>query len=219
MPDQRTSPGPGPGPDCPDCPRLVAFRLAARTREPDWHNAPVPSFGDPKARLLIVGLAPGLGGANRTGRPFTGDGAGFTLYPALARFGWTRGTFDARVDDGLELIDCRITNAVRCVPPQNKPTGAEIATCRRFLQTEILAPPGPRAILALGRIAHDSTLRALGLRLAAYPFGHGAMHEIGPDLVLASSYHCSRYNMNTGRLTETMLDHVLLALRRHLDAR
>ncbi len=215
MPDLR----PAPGPDCPDCPRLAAFRHAAREREPDWHNAPVPSFGDPEARLLIVGLAPGLGGANRTGRPFTGDGAGFTLYPALARFGWTRGSFDARTDDGLELVDCRITNAVRCVPPENKPKGAEIATCRRYLEAEITARPRPLAILALGRIAHDSTLRALGRRPAAHPFGHGAMHDVGPGLLLASSYHCSRYNMNTGRLTEAMLDDVLLALRRHLDAR
>lgn len=221
MQDQRLTPARAPAHDCPDCPRLVELRLAMRAREPLWHNAPVPSFGDPAARLLVVGLAPGLGGANRTGRPFTGDGAGFTLYPALARFGWTQGTFDARVDDGLELVDCRITNAVRCVPPENKPTGAEIATCRRFLEAEILTVPRPKAILALGRIAHDSTLRALGRRPSAHPFAHGAMHdlghELGADLLLASSYHCSRYNMNTGRLTEAMLDDVLRALRRHLD--
>jgi uracil-DNA glycosylase family 4 len=203
-----------PPADCPLCPRLVAFREAARARQPDWHNAPVPSFGDPAARLLIVGLAPGLSGANRTGRPFTGDGAGFTLYPALARFGWSRGTFDARPDDGLELVDCRITNAVRCVPPENKPNGGEIATCRQFLMSEL---EGPRAILALGRIAHDSTVRALGLRPAAHPFGHAAWHVPGPGLALAASYHCSRYNMNTGRLTEAMLDAVLARLRRHLD--
>lgn len=206
-----------PAADCPLCPRLAAFRLQARAKEPDWHNAPVPSFGDPAARLLIVGLAPGLSGANRTGRPFTGDGAGNTLYPALARFGWSRGTFRARPDDGLELVDCRITNAVRCVPPENKPTGAEIRTCRRFLGQELTAEPAPRAILALGRIAHDSVLRALNLKPTAHPFGHDAWHDVGPELVLASSYHCSRYNMNTGRLTEAMFDTVLAGLRRHLD--
>jgi uracil-DNA glycosylase family 4 len=179
----------------------------------------VPSFGDPAARLLIVGLAPGLGGANRTGRPFTGDGAGNTLYPALARFGWSRGRFEARPNDGLELIDCRITNAVRCVPPANKPVGAEIAACRPFLFAELTTAPAPRAILALGRIAHEATLRALGLKLAGFPFAHGSWHEVGTSLVLASSYHCSRYNMNTGRLTEPMLDSVLARLRGHLDAR
>jgi len=207
-----------PPADCPLCPRLVAFRETARAKEPDWHNAPVPSFGDPAARLLIVGLAPGLSGANRTGRPFTGDGAGNVLYPALDRFGWSRGTFRARPDDGLELVDCRITNAVRCVPPENKPTGAEIRTCRRFLVDELTADPAPRAILALGRIAHDTILRALDLGLAAHPFAHDAWHDVAPDLVLASSYHCSRYNMNTGRLTEAMFDSVLARLRRHLDA-
>ncbi len=205
---------PAPPADCPLCPRLAGFRAAARDRQPRWHNAPVPTFGDPAARLLIVGLAPGLSGANRTGRPFTGDGAGNTLYPALARFGWSRGSFAARPDDGLELVDCRITNAVRCVPPENKPTGAEIRACRRFLAAEL---EGPRAILVLGRIAHESTLRALGLRPAAHPFAHAAWHEVGPGRVLASSYHCSRYNMNTGRLTEAMLDAVLARLRRHLD--
>ena len=206
-----------PPADCPLCPRLAAFRQQARAKEPDWHNAPVPSFGDPAARLLIVGLAPGLSGANRTGRPFTGDGAGNTLYPALARFGWSRGTFQARPDDGLELVDCRIANAVRCVPPENKPTGREIAACRTFLATELTAPPAPRAVLALGRIAHESILRALGLRPAAHPFAHDAWHQVGPGLVLATSYHCSRYNMNTGRLTDAMLDAVLARLRRHLD--
>ncbi len=208
-----------PAADCPFCPRLEAFRAAAREREPLWHNAPVPSFGDPAARLLVVGLAPGMGGANRTGRPFTGDGAGNTLYPALARFGWSRGTFDARPDDGLELIDCRITNAVRCVPPANKPVGAEIAACRPFLLAELTTQPAPRAVLALGRIAHEATLRALGLKLSGFPFGHDSWHEVGTGLVLASSYHCSRYNMNTGRLTEPMLDAVLARLRGYLDAR
>jgi uracil-DNA glycosylase len=206
-----------PPADCPLCPRLAAFRAAARARQPDWHNAPVPSFGDPAARLLIVGLAPGLSGANRTGRPFTGDGAGNTLYPALARFGWSRGTFRASPDDGLELVDCRITNAVRCVPPENKPTGIEIRTCRRYLALELDAAAAPRAILALGRIAHDSVLRALDLRPSAHPFAHDAWQEVAPNRVLAASYHCSRYNMNTGRLTEAMFDTVLARLRRHLD--
>jgi len=206
-----------PSLDCPLCPRLVAFRQAARIKEPDWHNAPVPSFGDPAARLLIVGLAPGLSGANRTGRPFTGDGAGNTLYPALARFGWSRGVFRASPDDGLELVDCRITNAVRCVPPENKPTGGEIRTCRRFLGEELVAAPAPRAVLALGRIAHESVLRTLGLALKAYPFAHAGWYDVAPDQILASSYHCSRYNMNTGRLTEAMFDTVLARLRRHLD--
>jgi len=206
-----------PPADCPLCPRLAAFRQAARARQPGWHNAPVPSFGDPAARLLIVGLAPGLSGANRTGRPFTGDGAGFTLYPALARFGFSRGVFDARPDDGLELVDCRITNAVRCVPPENKPTGAEIATCRGFLGGELACRPAPEAILTLGRIAHDSTLRALGLRLKDHPFAHGASFALGDGRRLAASYHCSRYNMNTGRLTVAMLDAVLVGLRSFLD--
>ncbi len=206
-----------PPADCSLCPRLVAFRAAATAKAPDWHNAPVPSFGDPAARLLIVGLAPGLSGANRTGRPFTGDGAGNTLYPALARFGWSRGTFAARIDDGLELVDCRITNAVRCVPPENKPTGVEIRTCRQFLAGELTASPAPRAILALGRIAHDSVLRALGLKPAAFAFAHDAWAAVGQGQVLASSYHCSRYNMNTGRLTDAMVDTVLDRLRRHLD--
>lgn len=210
-------PRPSPAADCPLCPRLAAFRHAAKVRRPDWHNAPVPSFGDPAARLLIVGLAPGLSGANRTGRPFTGDGAGFTLYPALARFGFSRGRFDARPDDDLELVDCRITNAVRCVPPENRPSGAEIATCRSFLVPEIATAPAPRVILTLGRIAHDSTLRALGLKLKAHPFAHGAVYAIGDGRRLAASYHCSRYNMNTGRLTEAMLDAVLAEIRAFLD--
>jgi uracil-DNA glycosylase family 4 len=165
-----------------------------------------------------VGLAPGLSGANRTGRPFTGDGAGNTLYPALARHGWSRGSFEARPDDGLELVDCRITNAVRCVPPENKPKGAEIKTCRPFLAGELATAPAPSAVLALGRIAHESTLRALGLKPAGFAFAHGAFHEIAPNRMLAASYHCSRYNMNTGRLTEAMLDGVLARLRRWLDA-
>src|SRR6266571_1247570 len=178
--------------DCPRCPRLVAFRETWRAREPDWFNAPVPSFGPRDARLLVVGLAPGLRGANRTGRPFTGDFAGDLLYATLLEYGFARGRYDARPDDGLELVDCRITNAVHCVPPENKPTGPEIATCRDFLKMRIPAMPSLRAIVALGRIAHDSTVAALGGRAAAAAFGHGRAHAIG-GLTVLDSYHCSRY--------------------------
>ncbi|MCB2054469.1 MAG: uracil-DNA glycosylase [Geminicoccaceae bacterium] len=204
--------GPGracPSRDCPSCPRLVTFRLAQRAREPDWHNAPVPAFGPFDARLLVVGLAPGLKGANRTGRPFTGDHAGIVLYDALARHGFSRGTFEARPDDGLELVDCRIVNAVRCVPPQNKPNGAEIAACRRFLVDHLVQPPRPLVVLTLGRVAHTSTLRALGLRERDALFAHGAHARPGDGPHLLSSYHCSRYNMNTGRLTVAMFDTVV----------
>nr|WP_274630684.1 uracil-DNA glycosylase [Mesorhizobium shangrilense] len=196
-----------PGHDCPLCPRLHDFIAGWRDREPDWFNGPVPTFlpvgGDSNARLLIVGLAPGLRGANRTGRPFTGDYAGDLLYSTLVRFGFARGVFQARPDDGLELIDTAITNAVRCVPPENKPTGAEITTCRRFLSATINRFPRLEAVLALGAIAHQSTVRALGGRVAAHPFKHAGEHRIGA-LTLFSSYHCSRYNTNTGVLTEAM---------------
>ncbi len=195
--------------DCPLCPRLVAYRLANRRRHPQWHNAPVPSFGDPAAALLIVGLAPGVAGANRTGRPFTGDYAGEILYPALLRHGLARGSYAARPDDDLEPVDCRITNAVRCVPPENKPTGEEIATCRPFLRDELLVEPRPRIALSLGRIAHDSVLRVFGCRLRDFPFRHGASYRLEDGTWLVSSYHCSRYNMNTGRLTEEMFDAVM----------
>ena len=215
-------PGPdhAPGRDCPLCPRLVAFREEARRKEPDWHNAPVPSFGPLDARLLIVGLAPGLRGANRTGRPFTGDWAGDLLYATLLEYGFAEGVYDERPDDGLMLVDCRIVNAVRCVPPQNKPTPAEIATCRAFL-TPSLASPSALAIVALGRIAHDSTLKALGARLAAYPFSHGGEHEIAAGattLRIFDSYHCSRYNTNTGVLTTDMFRGVFARARAFLDS-
>ena len=206
-----------PGHDCPRCPRLVAFRKNWRKREPEWFNAPVPSFGPVAARLLIVGLAPGLQGANRTGRPFTGDYAGVLLYATLSQFGFSRGKFDARVDDGLELVDCRITNAVRCVPPENKPTPAEIKTCRDFLAPTIAEMTELRAIVALGRIAHESTVRALGSKLSEAAFGHGKRHDIGPR-ALFSSYHCSRYNTNTGVLTPQMFHAVFAAVRGYLDA-
>ena len=206
-----------PARDCPLCPRLVAFRHQWRAKEPDWFNAPVHSFGPLDARLLVVGLAPGLRGANRTGRPFTGDYAGDLLYATLAEYGFSRGTFDARPDDGLTLVDARITNAVHCVPPENTPTPAEINTCRdAFLAHRIPAMPRLRAIVVLGRIAHESTLRALGQRLAAAPFGHGAMHMIG-RLALFDSYHCSRYNTNTGVLTPEMFRAVFRAVRAYLD--
>lgn len=203
-------------PDCPLCPRLVAFRGRNRAAEPAWWNGAVASFGPGDARLLIVGLAPGLRGANRTGRPFTGDYAGDLLYATLLEFGFARGSYAARPDDGLSLIDCMITNAVRCVPPENKPTPGEIATCRRFLAGRIghlrLA-----AILALGRIAHDSTLAALGARKAPFLFQHGAQHRLPQGMVLFDSYHCSRYNTNTGRLTPEMFRAVVASIKSYLS--
>ena len=205
-----------PGPDCPRCPRLVAFREHWRGREADWHNAPVASFGPLDARLLIVGLAPGLRGANRTGRPFTGDYAGDLLYGTLSEFGFARGTFEARPDDSLELVDARITNAVRCVPPENKPTPLEITTCRDFLKSTIAEMPKLRAIVTLGRISHESVVRSLGSKLSAAAFGHGATANIGPLAVFAS-YHCSRYNTNTGVLTPAMFRKVFAAVRAHID--
>ncbi len=205
-----------PDHDCPLCPRLVDFRLANRVAEPGWHNAPVRSFGDPDARLLIVGLAPGLRGANRTGRPFTGDYAGELLYQTLIEFGFATGSYLADPADGLVLNDCMVTNAVRCVPPQNKPTPGEVATCRRFLIGRIAALDRLEAVLALGRIAHESTLVALGARRAAFPFAHGAKHAVRPNLTLFDSYHCSRYNTSTGKLTPQMFKAVLQAIRDHL---
>lgn len=208
-----------PAADCDLCPRLAAFRGENRSTAADWHNAPVPSFGTGDATALIVGLAPGLKGANRTGRPFTGDYAGDLLYATLLETGFATGSYDARPDDGLTLVDCRITNAVRCVPPQNKPTPAEIGTCRPFLVATVAGMPRLKAILALGRIAHESTLVALAKRKSAYPFAHGAMHRLTPDLVLFDSYHCSRYNTNTGVLTAQMFRAVLLEMRRYVDGR
>jgi uracil-DNA glycosylase family 4 len=202
---------PEPRRDCPHCPRLADFRRAQRKVRPEWHNAPVPAFGALDARLLIVGLAPGLKGANRTARPFTGDHAGRMLYATLLRLGLARGTYDARADDGLSLQGTRVTNAVRCVPPQNKPLPAEFAKCRPFLVKEIAAMPRLGAILALGAGAHDQVLAALELGpKRQWPFAHGAIHEIedmrGGALVLIDSYHCSRQNTNTGRLTQAMFE-------------
>jgi uracil-DNA glycosylase family 4 len=196
-----------PSRDCALCPRLHDFIAGWRQREPQWFNAPVPTFlppeGEDSVRLLIVGLAPGLRGANRTGRPFTGDYAGDLLYETLIRFGLARGRFEARPDDSLELISTAITNAVKCVPPENKPIGSEINTCRSFLAANLGRFTKLEAILTLGTIAHQSTVRALGARVAAHPFSHGGHQKIGRFTVF-SSYHCSRYNTNTGRLTEEM---------------
>jgi uracil-DNA glycosylase family 4 len=206
-----------PGRNCPRCPRLAAFRTDWRKKEPGWFNAPVPSFGADTARVLIVGLAPGLQGANRTGRPFTGDYAGVLLYDTLKRFGFARGDYAAHPDDGLTLVDCRITNAVRCVPPENKPTPAEIKTCRDFLLPTIGEMKNLRALVALGRIAHDSVVTALGAKKSATPFKHGGRHTLG-TLALFSSYHCSRYNTNTGVLTPEMFRDVFAGVRGYLDA-
>ena len=203
--------------DCPLCPRLVAFRQDNRARDPDFHNAPVPSFGGRDAHLLIVGLAPGLKGANRTGRPFTGDYAGDLLYETLRKHEFAQGDYGRRPDDGLVLVGCRITNAVRCVPPENKPTGREAATCRRFLEAEIEGLPNLRAVLALGAVAHGAVLAALGLTRSHFPFRHGAIHDLPAPVWLADSYHCSRYNTNTGRLTAEMFDAVFAALRTRLS--
>jgi uracil-DNA glycosylase len=208
----------GPASDCADCPRLAAFRAANRIDYPDWSNAPVASFGESDACLMIVGLAPGLRGANRTGRPFTGDYAGELLYRTLIEFGFASGTYDRRPDDGLRLVDCAIVNAVRCVPPQNKPTPQEIATCRRYLTQAIFALPRLRIMLALGRIAHESALRAIKMIPAKFPFAHGARHALAPaPYCLFDSYHCSRYNTNTGVLTEAMFRDVFASIRAELD--
>ncbi|WOI54249.1 uracil-DNA glycosylase [Parvularcula sp. LCG005] len=201
--------------DCPLCPRLVAFRRANQEKYPDYFNGAVPSFvpegGEESTELLVVGLAPGIQGANRTGRPFTGDYAGDLLYSTLTTFGFTAGTFDARPDDGFRLKRAMVTNAVRCVPPENKPVGAEANACRPFLVSRMESLPRLKVIISLGKISHDNTVRALGGRLSAHPFGHNADYQIetghGP-VTLLSSYHCSRYNTNTGRLTESMFHDV-----------
>ncbi len=209
-------PGTEPPHDCPRCPRLVTLRSACRTEHPDWWNAPVPAFGDPDAWLALAGLAPGKHGANRTGRPFTGDYAGDLLFTTLAAFGLSKGRYDSRIDDGLTLDGAIIVNSVKCLPPQNKPLPQEIAACRPFFETQLAALPRLRVIVALGRIAHDAVLRAAGVRLAAFRFAHGAVHRLPDARHLVDSYHCSRYNTNTGRLTEAMFRDVFrtaLALR------
>jgi uracil-DNA glycosylase family 4 len=206
-----------PARDCPLCPRLVAFRKANRTKFPDYFNAPVPSFGPATARLLIVGLAPGLHGANQTGRPFTGDYAGDLLYATLKEFGFAQGDYDKRPDDTLKLVDARITNAVRCVPPENKPTGDEIRTCRVFLTTPLNEMPNLKRVVALGKIAHDAVVVALGAKMARHKFGHGRIHDF-ENIRLFDSYHCSRYNTNTGVLTPDMFREVFANVRASFGA-
>ena len=207
---------PEPPPACPLCPRLVAYRQENRAREPTWFNGAAPSFGDPGARLLVVGLAPGRSGANRTGRPFTGDYAGVLLYQTLLKLGFAKGRYEARPDDGLELVDCMITNAVRCAPPGNKPEPCEEATCRPFLAARIAALPKLEAIVTLGDVSRRNVLKALGLKGSAAPAGHGLEFDAG-RYRLFSSYHCSRLNTNTGRLTPEMFEQVFLRVRDYLD--
>ncbi len=208
-----------PGHDCPLCPRLVAYRAANRAANPDWHNGPVPSWGPREAPLLVLGLAPGVRGANRTGRPFTGDYAGRLLYGTLLKFGVARGEFREDPKDGMELLGCRIVNAVRCVPPENLPTPAEIRTCNGFLKAELAAMPRLRALLALGVVAHNALLRAKGIPAARYAFAHGAVHALPDGLWLADSYHVSRYNTSTRRLTAEMFEAAVGALLARLEGR
>lgn len=212
-PDKASSGDPEPPKDCKACDRLVAFRKLNQKKEPTWFNGAVPSFGRDDASLLIVGLAPGLKGANRTGRPFTGDYAGDLLYATLFEFGFATGHYGARPDDGLTLTGCMITNAVRCVPPENKPTTSEITACRNYLASRISHMKCLKAILALGRVAHESTLAALGYRRSHYPFAHGKRHDLPSHAPLFDSFHCSRYNTNTGRLTPKMFQDVFVSIR------
>jgi len=212
-----SAPESSPSQNCLLCERLAAFRKVQRAANSEWFNAPVPSFGDDAAELLVVGLAPGLKGANRTGRPFTGDYAGGLLYQTLRKFGFAEGIYDGRADDGLVLRRARITNAVRCVPPQNKPKPCEISACRRFLAAEITGMPNLRAILALGTIAHDAVLDALGLPRRRFAFTHGRLHRLPNSTLLADSYHCSRLNTNTGKLTVTMFESVFAAVAYRLE--
>ena len=205
-----TSPLPATEPphDCPLCPRLVALREALKIEYPTWWNAPVNAFGDPDAWLGIVGLAPGKHGANRTGRPFTGDASGPLLYDTLAKFGLASGTYQAKPDDDLQLHGTIILNAVKCLPPENKPTPEEIRACRPFLAGQVAALPRARIFIALGQIAHQSAVKILGGRLPKAPFGHLAEHRMPDGRILIDSYHCSRYNQNTGRLTPAMFEAV-----------
>lgn len=197
-----------PDKNCKLCPRLVEFREKNKAGNKDWFNGAVPSFGEYDAKLLIVGLAPGLKGANLTGRPFTGDYAGDLLYATLDKFGFSSGIYEARPDDGLKLNQCRITNAVRCVPPQNKPVTDEIKKCRPFLEAEIASMPNLKVIICLGRISHESLLNALNIKKSNHPFSHAAEHQLASGHTLIDSYHCSRYNTNTGRLTTEMFENV-----------
>ena len=203
--------------DCALCPRLAAYRAENAAENPDWFNAPVPSFGTLNARLLVVGMAPGVRGANRTGRPFTGDYAGVLLYETLLKFGFAEGTYRAEPRDGLTLQDCRITNAVRCVPPANLPQPAEVATCNRFLAAELAAMPSLRIVLSLGVLSHAAMLRASALPASRLRFRHGEIHTLPDGLKLANSYHVSRYNTSTRRLTTQMFEEVVAAIRAELD--
>ncbi len=202
---------------CQKCPRLAEFLAGVRQEQPSYFARPVPSFGEPNARTLIVGLAPGMHGANATGRPFTGDFAGILLYETLFEFGFASRPISEHAEDGLLLHDCRITNAVRCLPPQNKPTTQEVDTCNTYLAEELAGMPADSLVLALGTIAHRAVLKACSLKLSAFPFGHGAEHAIGPQLTLVDSYHCSRYNTQTKRLTPAMFKDVFRNLRTKLD--
>ncbi len=206
-----------PARDCPLCPRLAAFRADSAAANPVWFNAPVPSWGDVEAPLLIVGMAPGLRGANRTGRPFTGDHAGMLLYETLLRFGLATGRYGADPNDGMELRGCRVTNAVRCVPPANLPQPAEVNTCNQFLQAELRGMAELRVVLALGVLAHAAVLRACGIGVTRIRFRHGAITELPDGLLLADSYHVSRYNTNTGRLTREMFEQIVLATLQRLE--
>jgi len=208
-----------PSQNCPLCPRLVAFREEWRGKKPDWHNSPVETWSSDKesaVRMMIIGLAPGLRGANATGRPFTGDFAGDLLYSTLLKFGFAQGEYKQTPDDGMQLVSCAITNAVRCVPPQNKPVGEEINNCRPFLLETLMRFPNLKALITLGKIAHDTTTRAFGERVAAHPFRHQGQHEMGGYRVF-SSYHCSRYNTNTNVLTVEMFENVFKDVRTFLN--
>jgi uracil-DNA glycosylase family 4 len=209
---------PEPPRDCPICPRLVAYREENRAEHPDWFNGPAPSWGDPNARLLVMGLAPGRRGANRTGRPFTGDYAGELLYRTLIKFGFAEGEYRADPNDGLRLTDCMVSNAVRCAPPGNKPLPVEEASCRPFLKARLDALPNLKAIVCLGDVSRRNVLRALGLSPALAAAGHGVETEAGPYRIF-SSYHCSRLNTNTGRLTPEMFEAVFASVRNHFDRR
>ncbi len=204
--------------NCIECPRLAGFLAEVRNRRPDYHARPVLPFGDPRARLLIVGLAPGMHGANRTGRPFTGDHAGILLYETLHAFGFGSQPQSLAADDDLSLIDCRITNAVKCLPPENKPEPAEIRTCNHYLAAELRGSPEVKVILALGLVAHKAVLMALGLKQSALAFGHGSRHVLPDGRILVDSYHCSRYNTQTRRLTSADFQHVFQSIRKELDA-
>jgi uracil-DNA glycosylase family 4 len=196
--------------DCRRCPRLVAFLDSVRHAEPDYYCRPVPSFGDPGASIVLVGLAPGMHGANRTGRPFTGDHAGILLYQTLHKFGLATLSQSVAADDGLKLLDARIINSVKCLPPANKPLPAEIKECNQYLRAELAQSRTARVILALGAIAHAAVLRACGFPAAQFRFAHAAEHDLGQDRVLLDSYHCSRYNTQTRRLTTAMFEAVVL---------